>query len=89
MATPRAISRSKLPPLLIQKIYATLAEAKFPTRPVRAKNNWCELVCVDGTTYQLSCDLDKIEKMIVVKDIRVPRRRKVKNSPQKEGENHP
>ena len=80
IATDKAIKRCNLPPLLIQRIFTTMAEARYPTRPKRAKTSWLEPVCVDGVTYQLSCMLDKEEKMIVVKNIRTPvkpRRKKI------------
>ena len=74
IATPKAIRYCKLPPLLIQKILSTLADAKFPTRPKRAKRNWVEPVCTDGTMYQLSCYVDINQKMIVVTNIRIPKK---------------
>lgn len=72
--TEKTIRRCQLHPLLIQKILTTMAGARFPTRPKRAKMNWLEPVCVDGAMYQLSCHIDRNEKIIVVTNIRVPKK---------------
>jgi threonyl-tRNA synthetase len=63
----------RLPYLAVQKVLYTLAQAKYPTRPKRAKNDWMESVYVDGATYQLSCRIDENEKKIVVTNIRPPK----------------
>jgi hypothetical protein len=63
----------KLPYLKVQKIFYIMAQAKYPTRPRRAKNEWMESVCVDGSTYQLSCRIDENNKKIVVTNIRPPK----------------
>jgi hypothetical protein len=70
VAIDKVYQQSKLPPLLIQKVLHALAEARFPTRPRRAKKEWVESVYVDGTTFVLSCHIDQNEKKIVVKNIR-------------------
>lgn len=72
--TEKTIRRCKLHPLLIQKILTSMAEARFPTRPKRAKMNWLEPVFVGGAMYQLSCHIDRNEKIIVVTNIRVPKK---------------
>lgn len=71
--TEKAIKRCRLHPLKIQQILSTMARARFPTRPKRAKKSWLEPVCVDYVTYQLSCHIDAREHAIVVTNIRVPR----------------
>jgi len=73
IATDKAIRRCQLSSLLIQKILSTLAKARYPTRPKRARKNWVENVCVDGTMYQLNCYVDENTKMIVTTDIRPPK----------------
>ena len=79
IATPKAIRNCELPALLIQKILNALADSRFPTRPRRAKRKWVEPVCVGEAMYQLSCSVDVIEKMIVVTNIRPPKKmRRVK-----------
>lgn len=62
----------KLPNLVVQKVLYTMAQAKYPTRPKRAKYAWMESVCVDGATFQLSCRIDENNKKIVVTNIRPP-----------------
>lgn len=72
-ATDKAIRCAHLDSLLLQKIFYTLAKARYPTRPRRARKNWIENVYVDGTMYQLNCFIDENAKMIVVTDIRSPK----------------
>lgn len=72
--TEKAIRRCQLHSLLIQKILIAMANARFPTRPRRAKRNWVEPVYVDGAMYQLSCHVDGKEKVIVVTNIRPPKK---------------
>jgi hypothetical protein len=73
IATPKALKRCELDPILIQKIFCTMANARYPTRPKRARKNWVENVTVDGALYQLNCFVDENPKMIVVTDIRPPK----------------
>lgn len=51
-----------------------MARNRYPTRPKRAKKSWAEPVCIEGMTYVLSCHIDEEEKLIVVKNIRVPKK---------------
>ena len=74
IATPEAIRKCELSPLLIVKITNALADSRFPTRPRRAKRKWVESVCVEGAMYQLTCCVDTTEKMIVITYIRPPKR---------------
>lgn len=63
-----------LPYLLIQRVMKELAKTQYPTRPKRAKDTWIEPVRMEGTTYQLSCRIDEVNKKIVVTHIRFPKK---------------
>jgi len=69
IATPDAIKRCRLPPLIIQRIFAEMARTPYPTRPTRARRRWLEPLTVDGAECQLSCHVE--EDKIVVTNINI------------------
>ena len=61
----------------VNKILFTMAQKKYPTcRPLRPKSSWVESVLVKGIDYVLTCHVDVNAEIIVVTNIRVPKKMK-------------
>lgn len=60
---------------LLQKIINALANAKYPSRPKKAKTKWVEAVIVDNVKHIISCRIDEANEKVVITYIRTPKKR--------------